>query len=306
MKKNIILLIALILPILNSAQNLELMLSIEKDEFLIREPITILAELINRENRSINIPDFNDEGGGLNIKLIDLSSGKLLKKNLSPIYAHNVLNINLLPDESAIKAIPIVPIFYGTTSEGEILPYFNYLLPGKYQIILEYKYKKIKYTQRKYYSNQIEFQIKETQNKIDSDLLKSYDSILVLFNTGYPRRRVTEYQLYRSNLKNLLKKYQNSNYRHLVFQELIRNTKSLPNYSFVKEFYSNYFREYPNNFKILFYLRNEERVKDVINESGTKEVLQKSGMINYIKKQSSYVEKINRQMRKIGRLKNKK
>lgn len=296
----------LICPLIITGKELSLILHTEKSNYLKREPITIVAELKNIGNLNIKLPELRESEIGLNVVLVDLEKDERLYKNFVMSIDHsNSKKIDLLPNESAFLAIPMVPIFYGNTSEGAKFNYYYYVSPGNYSLSLQYILEdedniSSQINKKVFNSNIVEIHVSEPSEKDDIEILAEYDNLVADFSTGSPLRMTSESILYQKKIIEIIKKHCQSDYGKILYEDLILRAQSENVDNSIKEYLREYIDKYPSSLKILYYFRNEMNIKDVLENSKVREKLKKSGIFNLIEKQNQYIQKI------IHNLENKK
>jgi hypothetical protein len=236
----------------NGRSDLKLTLNLEKDVFLIDEPIYIEVVLENISKKEVFVTPFFYPGAGF-LEIALTSEGKKLpyKGHIIDIFIYDYDPGHILyPNEKKILVKDLLDIF-GTSDESHYLSY--YLPEGEYEIQIIYdsnylyysnpdsREGKIKLDRGRMYSNVLKFKVIQPQG--EEALVR--EKLLKVMAEDYKNS-------YRKNLSSyyyeLINNYPNTTYAPLLFKNL-SGSLSWPKFKeillkIVERYKSSYFIEY--------------------------------------------------------------
>jgi hypothetical protein len=272
------------------SQSFSLKLHIEKNNYLSREPITILAELINNDMQEYFLKRPNFTYGGLNL-IMKNQNGEVV-----PRYKYGMPNkikmILLKPSEHAYYNFLVTPLNYANEHYDEIGYPLASIKPGKYSVQFEYIYSvsdtKNNKIKKKYYSNIEEIIITEPKNEVDINALKDFDELLLKYDKDKSSLIWNKPGLFIEELKNLTKKYVESNYLSLFYYELFRNL-SLNDPDQIANYLPGICSQLLNSFRTLYFMgANTEFSSALIKDANIKNKITGTLIEEYYEKIQKY------------------
>jgi len=174
--KNIILLFMLITQITVFSQPMNLVIKLDKKEYLIYEPIQLLIEITNESNQPVN---FVFDHFCSAFKLTVTHNGKIIKCSSSGAAMIGTMVIG--SKEEYIDYFEFLTVFGCTNSKGGIEYNLQHLSKGSYTVELEYNFGK-KVLNNGYdlivKSNKLEFFITEPQERVYKRQIEKYISLM--------------------------------------------------------------------------------------------------------------------------------
>lgn len=288
MKMKIIILIIVSLSVVNHSQNLEIILSMDKVEYLECEPIYILAEVKNTGNKEISIfpISISNASSGIDLILKDKDERELIPLNDYHWLEHSLMKrITLHPGESAVTIHNINDVFANNEdSNAPNIAIWNlFLVNGSYNLQLRYNYKDFdnttgEYSINEYFSNICEFKI--IKPYLEEDLIVYRE-----FLEAKQFHKVRDYNNYSKKLIYILENFPKNNYSLLAYNNLFPLDNIVRNIDYNK-YRKKLIIEHPNSIMIISSVR-ESLKKDYLFKT---EVLN-SKMFDLNKKFNNYYQK---------------
>jgi len=291
---NILRIMALIFvtTISNIAQNIEIILTLEKNNYLECEPIYILAELKNSSSEAIRISSFVSGIGSTSFKaILKNSKGQIIPSlNQYPgeIYSRRRI-ITIQPGESAYSPLQILGVFANNSLDDEGISRDNaFLINGDYSIQLQYnctlfdtKNKRKKETV--YLSNVEAFRI--TKPYIKEDLI-SYREI----SNALAIKTARNFDKYVQKLIDIIENYPTNAYTLLAHDYLSSMSNVVRGINYDK-YKKKFIMDFPNRIKAAYIGRDV-----IVREPSFKEKIKSKELKERIEK----LEKYYKSLKKLG------
>lgn len=281
--KKLIFLLFVLSNILNQvgAQELEMKLLVEKNNYLEQEPITAIVVLKNISNKAIDVRDFGNVANGANVNLIIENKDKEVLE-LSNFYKGvNAIFIKpkLIEPGHTTSTVFFIDRCYGNNDPKHnnginivvLAPYFarRFLLEGKYRMYAKYEYRPGNVIQ----SNVTEINVQKPHSNVQLQVYNELKKAASEFDNGNTEE-------YYSILLTIIKNYPDNPYTKIAYSQIFNllNGAKLDN-ELVKGLINDYtthfgdsFETYINIYPLLYKLKDNEFINKIIDQMNNKQL----------------------------------
>lgn len=279
--KNVILLMFVLLNIFNqvNAQELEMTLLVEKNNYLEQEPITALLVLQNISSKEIDVRDFGSEANGASVKLIVQDESSNLINYHGGIVDAVFIEPNYLEPGNTTNTVFFIGRSYGNndpqTNNGFnvvlLASYIarRFLTEGTYNIYAEYKYRHGNVVK----SNVIEINVQKPYSDAQMQVYRELKKAVAQFDSG-------NLEEYYSILLNIINNYPDNPYTKVAYTQIFinANEKKLDNERIKRliidytEHFGNSIETFLNIYKKLYELKDSEFIIKIMKQLNNEEL----------------------------------